>query len=165
MTCQTSRPTPAACTRTSTSSSAISGMSMSLSSRTSGEPYVSRTIAFMCSARLPRPACSSRSESLGGVLVDVLGCASFRFCFVDTVVTPSSCPGKGRGWLVGVADPDQEGEQVAILQPLAACGGGLANAGQIAIIRVGRLGSKCRWIESSYDKPHPYEQLPQAARY
>src|SRR5215210_4100677 len=49
MTCQTSRPTPAACTRTSTSSSPISGLSMSLSSRTSGEPYASWTMVFMVS--------------------------------------------------------------------------------------------------------------------
>src|SRR5215210_8412326 len=64
-----------------------------------------------------------------------------------------------------LADTDREGGQLAVLQPLAACdGGGLANAGQNAIIRVGRVGSKCRWIESFDDKPYPYEQLPQAAR-
>src|SRR5215211_6252950 len=65
MTCQTSRPTPAACTRTSTSSSAISGMSMSLGSRTSAEPYSSWTIAFMVSLLhcLRPPHHSLRSEA------------------------------------------------------------------------------------------------------
>lgn len=47
MTCQTPRSTPAARTRTRTSSSPISGLSMFPSSRTSGEPYLYRTIAFM----------------------------------------------------------------------------------------------------------------------
>src|SRR5215212_9662107 len=43
-------------------------------------------------------------------------------------------------------------------------GGGLLNARQYAIIRVGRLGNERRWIESFNDKPHPDEHLPQAAR-
>jgi hypothetical protein len=42
--------------------------------------------------------------------------------------------------------------------------GGLVNAGPIPINRGGRLGSKCRWIESLNDKPHAYEQLPQTTR-
>src|SRR5215211_5078162 len=55
--------------------------------------------------------------------------------------------------------------KATIPSPLLACGGGgLASAGQNVIIRGGRLGSKCGWIESFDDKPHPYEHLPQAAR-
>src|SRR5215213_3879995 len=54
--------------------------------------------------------------------------------------------------------------KATIPSPLLACGGGLANVGPTAIIKGGRLGSKCRWIESFDDKPHPYEQLPQATR-
>ena len=45
----------------------------------------------------------------------------------------------------------------AIPSLLLACDGGLANADPTAIIRGGRLGSKCRWIESFNDKPHAYE--------
>src|SRR5215217_7084414 len=41
------------------------------------------------------------------------------FVFVDTVASPSCCPGTGRGG-GGVASPDLEGEQVAIPQPHAA---------------------------------------------
>src|SRR5829696_4643884 len=43
-------------------------------------------------------------------------------------------------------------------------GGGLVNARQYAIFRVGRLGNERGRIESFHDKPHPDEHLPQAAR-
>src|SRR5215211_3051805 len=46
--------------------------------------------------------------SLFGLLMDM-------FCFVNTVASPSSRPGKGRGWLE-VAGPSLEGRQVAILR-------------------------------------------------
>ena len=52
MRCQTPGSSPAARTRTSTSPSPISGVSMSLSSNTSGPPYLSWTIAFIA---LPQP--------------------------------------------------------------------------------------------------------------
>src|SRR5215208_3325079 len=42
--------------------------------------------------------------------------------------------------------------------------GGLLNARQNAIIRVGRLGGECGWVESFDDEPHSDEHLPQAAR-
>src|SRR5207247_7748163 len=45
--CHTSGPAPAACTRTSTSLSPTTGSSMSRSSSTSAEPYLSCTIAFI----------------------------------------------------------------------------------------------------------------------
>src|SRR5215210_472744 len=51
MMCQTPRSKPAARTRTSTSPSPMPGRSMSLSSRTSGEPYATRITAFIVSWR------------------------------------------------------------------------------------------------------------------
>ena len=45
--CHTSGPQPAACTRTSTSSSPTAGSSMSRNSRTSAEPYRSCSMAFI----------------------------------------------------------------------------------------------------------------------
>src|SRR5215218_6792281 len=50
-----------------------------------------------------------------GVLEGVFGSASFRSCFVNTVASPYSRPGKGRGSLE-VAVPDPEGGQEAILR-------------------------------------------------
>ena len=49
--CHTSGWTDVARTRTSTSSSPTVGLSISRSSRTSGEPYLSWTIAFIATAR------------------------------------------------------------------------------------------------------------------
>ncbi len=46
----------------------------------------------------PRDAKQISSE-LHALLEDVLSSASFLFCLVNTVASPSSRPGKGRGWL------------------------------------------------------------------
>ena len=55
----------------------------------------------------------------------------------------------------------------AIPSNLLACGGGLTNAGQNAIIKLGRLGSQgchCRWIESLHGEPDAERQLPKDLR-
>src|ERR671913_1987953 len=57
------------------------------------------------------------------------------FVFVDTVVSPSSCPGIGRGWLE-VATHGLEGGQVAVLCPHAASVGHVTKAAYSCVRRV-----------------------------